>query len=100
MARMHNPPHPGEVIWDTVLRTHSGITVTEFAKRLGVSALALSRVLSGEVGISAEMAGRLAATLRGSPDSWMHLQLAHNLWHALKKRRQTIIPLDANFAMN
>ena len=32
MAQMHNPPHPGEVLQDTVLRKDGGITVTEFAK--------------------------------------------------------------------
>jgi plasmid maintenance system antidote protein VapI len=37
MARMHNPAHPGEILADTVLRKDGGFTVTEFAKRLGVS---------------------------------------------------------------
>jgi len=30
---MHNPPHSGDVLKDTVLRADGGITVTEFAKR-------------------------------------------------------------------
>ncbi len=38
MSRMHNPPHPGAVLQDTVLRADGGITVTEFAERLKVSA--------------------------------------------------------------
>jgi hypothetical protein len=46
MTRMHNPPQPGEVLADTVLG-ESGITVTELAKRLGVSRVALSRVVNG-----------------------------------------------------
>lgn len=29
---MHNPPHPGEVLTDTVLRADGGLTVTELAK--------------------------------------------------------------------
>jgi antitoxin HigA-1 len=37
MSRMHNPPHPGAILLDTVLRPVGGITVTEFAKRLRVS---------------------------------------------------------------
>lgn len=57
MKRMHNPPHPGEVLQDTVL---TEITVTDFARRLGVSRVALSRVVNGRAAISAELAIRLA----------------------------------------
>jgi addiction module HigA family antidote len=62
MSKMHNPPHPGEVLRDTVL---GEISVTEFASRLGVSRVALSRVINGRAAVSAEMAIRLAAALAG-----------------------------------
>ena len=78
MTRMHNPPHPGEVLRDGVF-TDTGITVTEFAKRLGVTRVALSRVLNGKAGISANMAVRLAAALGGSAESWLHMQANHDL---------------------
>lgn len=55
MTRMHNPPHPGEVLRDGVF-ADAGITVTEFAKRLGVTRVALSRIPYGKAGISADMA--------------------------------------------
>lgn len=90
MTRMHNPPHPGEVLQDTVL---SEITVTEFAKRLGVSRVALSRVVNGRAAVSAELAIRLAAALGGSAESWLQMQVAYDLWHAQKKRRPKIAPL-------
>ena len=54
---MHNPPHPGEVLRDGVF-TDTGITVTEFAKRIGVTRVMLSRMLNGKAGISADMAHR------------------------------------------
>ncbi len=41
--RMHNPPHPGEVLRDGVF-TDSQVSVTEFASRIGVTRVALSRV--------------------------------------------------------
>jgi antitoxin HigA-1 len=94
MARMHKPPHPGEVLKGTVLRNDGGITVTEFAKRLRVSPHALSRVVNNNTAVSAELAIRLAAALRGSPESWLRMQLAYDLWHAQKKRRPKIEPLD------
>ena len=43
MSTMYNPPHPGEVLRDGVF-ADKGLTVTEFAKRLGVTRVALSRV--------------------------------------------------------
>ena len=69
-ARMHNPPHPGEVLADTVLGA-SGLSVSEFARKLGVSRVALSRVVNGRAAISADMALRLAAALGGTPESWL-----------------------------
>lgn len=92
MTRMHNPPHPGEVLEDTVLIE---ISVTDFAKRLGVSRVALSRVVNGRAAVSAELAIRLAAALGGSPESWLQMQVAYDLWHAQKKRRPKIVPLRA-----
>lgn len=95
MARMHNPPHPGEILQDTVLRKDGGISVTEFAKRLGVSRVALSRVVNGRAAVSAELAIRLSAALRGSAESWLRMQLAYDLFHAQKKRRPKIQPLGS-----
>lgn len=87
MAQMHNPAHPCEVLQDTVLRKDGGITVTALAKRLGVSRVALSRVVNGKAAVSAELAIRLAAALRGSAESWLRMQIAYDLWQARKKRR-------------
>jgi len=95
VARMHNPPHPGEILRDTVLRKDGGLSVTDLAKRLGVSRVALSRVVNGRAAVSAELAIRLAAALRGSAESWLRMQLAYDLWHAQKRRRPKIEPLDA-----
>ncbi len=90
MSRMHNPPHPGEVLRDTVL---SEIGVSEFARALGVSRVTLSRVINGHAAVSAEMAIRLAAALGGSAESWLRMQSAYDLWQASKKRRPKIVPL-------
>ena len=86
-TRMHNPPHPGEILRDTVL---SEISVTDFAARLGVSRVALSRVANGRAAVSADMALRLAAALGGSAESWLRMQASYDLWHAAKKRRPKI----------
>lgn len=97
MTRMHNPPHPGEVLRDGVF-TGTGNTVTAFAQRIGVTRVTLSNVLNGKNGVSADMAVRLAAALGGSAESWLHMQNQHDLAaseKALKKIVAKIEPLTA-----
>lgn len=93
MTRMHNPPHPGEVLQDTVLG--EGMSVSELARRLGVSRVALSRVVNGHAAVSAELAIRLAQLLGASAESWLRMQAAYDLWRAEKRRRPKIERLQA-----
>jgi antitoxin HigA-1 len=93
MPRMHNPPHPGEVLRDGVF-AGTGITVTEFARRLGVTRVALSRVLNGKAAISAEMAVRLGAALGGAPATWLHLQATYDLWHAQRVLKRQLAKIE------
>ncbi len=88
---MFNPPHPGEV-----LREYLGkVSVTDAAKHLSVTRVALSRILNGGAGISAEMALRLSDAFGTSPELWIGLQSQYDLWHASKKRRPKIKRLIA-----
>ena len=81
---MHRPPHPGEFITDIYL-VPNGISGRVLAEKLAVAPSTLSRVLKGTSRITPEMALRLAKTLGRSPESWLALQDAHDLWVA---RRQ------------
>jgi antitoxin HigA-1 len=90
---MFNPPHPGEVLRDGVF-TETGITVTQFAERLGVTRVALSRVLNGKAAISADMAVRLSAALGGSAQSWLHMQANYDLWHAQRALKRQIAKIE------
>lgn len=89
MNTMHNPPHPGEVLREWL----AGITVTEAAKRLGVTRVALSRVLNGSAGISADMDLRLAKALGTAPGSWYAMQGAFDLWQAQRRFRAKVRPI-------
>lgn len=91
-TRMFNPPHPGEVLQDTVL-AGGRISVSEFARKLGVSRVALSRVVNARAAVSADMALRLAAALGGSAESWLQMQAAYDLWQAAKKVKFKVQPL-------
>jgi addiction module HigA family antidote len=87
---MFNPPHPGQILRDTVLREDGGISVKEFADKLGMTRTAISRVVNGKAGISAELAVRLAALLDVSARSWLSMQAEYDLWQIRKKRRPKI----------
>ena len=89
MSRMHNPPHPGEVLKHDVL-PGLGLTVTEAARQLRVTRVTLSRILNGKSSVSPEMAIRLSTWLDTSPEVWLKMQIAYDLWRAAKKRRPRI----------
>lgn len=86
MSRMFNPPHPGEVLKDGVMV--EGVTVTGLAKQLGVTRVALSRVLNAHAGISADMALKLARVFGGSAESWLYMQANYDLWQAERRAVQ------------
>jgi antitoxin HigA-1 len=79
MSRMFNPPHPGEVLQQYL---PEGTSITGAAQKLGVSRQALSAVLNGRAGISAEMAVRLSKALSTSADLWLGMQMQYDLWQA------------------
>jgi addiction module HigA family antidote len=89
---MHKPPHPGEILRDTVLG-EGRLSVSELARKLGVSRVALSRVVNCRAAVSADVALRLADALGGSAESWLHMQASHDLWHAARKRRSKVEPI-------
>lgn len=94
MPAMHDPPHPGEVLRDGVF-ADTGLTVSDFARHLGVTRVALSRVLNGRAAISADMAVRLAAALGGSAESWLHMQADYDLWHVRRLPRPRVARIGA-----
>ena len=84
--KMHNPPHPGEVLRQLCLEPLN-LTVTDAARSLGVSRKALSSILNGRSGISPEMAVRLSMAFNTSAESWLNQQLQYDLWRAEKNRK-------------
>ena len=89
MTRMHNPPHPGGILKADVL-PDLDITVTQAAAHLGVSRVALSRVLNGRAAVSADLALRLADWLPPTAESWLRMQAAYDLWKAGQRARPRI----------
>lgn len=94
---MHNPPHPGEFIQLTYMEPFE-ISCRYLARRLDVAASTLNRILKGQSGISPEMALRLSKALGRTPESWLSMQDAYDLWQArmhVKLDRIQKLDLDA-----
>lgn len=94
---MHNHPHPGEIIRDTVLEP-LGLSVSEAAKRLAMSRAALSRVLNGRAGISPDLAIRLEQAGVSTARFWLNLQLNYGLSVARRTAQPPVEPLKEKAA--
>ena len=87
--------HPGIYVRQECLLPHD-LSVTDAAHILGVSRQALSNLLGGHGGISAEMAIRLAKAFGAPAELWMQRQLAHDLAEAYRKADSIkVLPLTA-----
>jgi addiction module HigA family antidote len=86
LMAMRNPPHPGGIVRRQCLDTFD-LSVTEAAKGLGVTRQALSDLVNGKAGISVEMAIRLSKAFGSSPETWLSLQMAYDLWQARERLR-------------
>ena len=84
---MKNPPHPGLSVRHDCLEP-LGLSVTEAAKRLGVSRKQLSDIVNGRSGISPEMAIRLDKAFGGGAETWFRLQAAFDLAQAMRHADQ------------
>lgn len=78
---MYNPPHPGEFITEIYLEPN-GISGRGLAEKLDVAPSTLSRILKGVSRVTPEMALRLSKAIGRTPESWLAMQDAHDLWVA------------------
>ena len=77
--KMHNPPHPGEILKEEYLKPLN-LSVSETALKLGVSRKALSDIVNEKAGISPLMSLRLSKAFNTTPDLWLGMQLDYDLW--------------------
>ena len=81
---MHNPPHPGGIVRRQCLEPLD-LSVTQAAKGLGVTRQALSQLVNEHTGVSVDMAIRLSKAFGSSPDTWLRMQMAYDLWQAQER---------------
>ena len=87
---MNNPPHPGGIVKRQCLEP-MGLTVTRAAQGLGVTRQALSELINERAGISVEMAIRLSKAFGSTPETWLEMQMAFELWHARDRVREITV---------
>jgi len=75
---MKNPPHPGLSVRHDCLEP-LGLSIAEGAKVLGITRQAMNNLVSGNAGISAEMAIRLEKAFGGGAETWLRMQAAYDL---------------------
>jgi addiction module HigA family antidote len=96
---MHNPPHPGRIIKEAIAAIP--MSVTAFAAHIGVSRVALSRVLNERAGVTPEMSIRISQAFgQDSPDIWFNLQNDYDFGQAsrAKSGRKGVEPLQSEAA--
>jgi addiction module HigA family antidote len=73
------PTHPGAIFREDVLPALK-MTQTELARRLDVSRLTISELLHEKRSLSADLAIRLGRLTGTTPESWLRMQEALDLW--------------------
>jgi len=95
---MYNPPHPGEFIYATYMEPF-GLSCRFLASKLGVAASTLNRILKSQSSITPSMALRLSTVIGRSPESWLALQDAYDLWQVKQNiNLDSIHKLELNVA--
>lgn len=77
--RRRKPTHPGELIREDLL-PETGLTQRELADLMGVSRRTISEIIHERRGITPDIAFRLARVFNSTPELWMHMQQAVDLW--------------------
>ncbi|MEP7340547.1 MAG: HigA family addiction module antitoxin [Acidobacteriota bacterium] len=96
-GRKRRPTHPGELLREEILPA-AELTQAELAKRLGVSRRSIGDLLRERRSLTPDMAHRLARVFKTTPEFWMNLQQAVDIWEALATNRHDyakLRPLNA-----
>ena len=83
-SKNRKPTHPGAILREDVLPSLN-MTQTELADRLGISRRSVSQILNEHRPLTTDMAIRLAHFLGTTPESWLNMQQALDVWELERK---------------
>ena len=81
IPRARKPTHPGEILLEEFLQPMK-LTQMELAHRMGVPVQRINTLINGKRDMTAETAILLSRTLKTTPEFWMNLQGACDLYEA------------------
>ena len=76
---MHNPPHPGRIVRTECLEPLV-LSVSGAAEHLGIARQSMSELVNEHGCVSVDMAIRLSKAFGSTPETWLGMQMAHDLW--------------------
>ncbi len=88
-----SPIHPGEILREDVLPA-LGLSVSETARRLGISRQQLHRVLACTHPITTEMALRIGRFAGNGPGLWLRMQQSYDLWYAEQRMKEELSKIE------
>lgn len=92
MKFQREPTTPGEILNEEFLKP-LGVTQAELAQHIGCDVKVISRIVNGRSSVTAEMAIRLGAALRMSPEFWLNAQQAATVYRATRKLKKVPQPI-------
>ena len=81
IPKHRKPSHPGEILLEEFLGPMK-LSQVELAHRMGVPVQRVNTLVNGKRDITAETAILLSRVLKTSPEFWMNLQDARDLYEA------------------
>ena len=89
MRKRREPTSPGEILRDEFLAPLD-LTQQQLADSLGCDVKVVNRIVNGRTSVTAEMALKLGAAFRTTPEFWLNAQKAVDLYRAAQ--RITVLP--------
>ena len=87
IPKNRQPTPPGEILLEEFLKP-LGMTQVALSEKMGVPIQRVNTLVNGKRGVTAETALLLADVLGTTPEFWMNLQMAFDLWHAKKAMKK------------
>ena len=79
MVKKRKPTHPGEILDELYIKPLR-LNLQKLADRLGIARNTLFKIRAGEASVTPSIALSLAEAFDTTPQLWLNLQQAYDLW--------------------
>lgn len=90
--RKRRPTHPGELLRAEILPA-TGLSQSELARRLNISRRLLNEIVNERRAVTPDIAHRLARMFNTSPELWLNLQQAVDVWETYKTNHSIYVKI-------